>query len=225
MNIGFLDDDYQKDIIHKKDFIDDLIQYTDIDLILVRRAIYHITSPPREHYLLDFETPKIEELKQTDPTEYKRVVSAEKALSTLLNSTVINQTEKDNLKSIKDRIVRDYGIDMLDRKALLNQCRSESEVTRIQDYEHYDDALPVEIVDKSLRTDQQCEGKLINMLTEYLEPFVTEINGKNPYGHQKDYTQKDIFELIAEILNLHWHRKYSYGKIRTIHRNFQTVKS
>lgn len=224
MNIGVIDKDFDKDIVKKKDFLADLINYTDIDQLLIRKAINYMSSPPDELYLYYIDTPRIEELKNNNPAEYKKVISVKKALSALMNSSVINQSENDSLKSIQDRIIHDYRLDLVDRKALLDRSRDENDVTCIEDYKSYNNAFGVNIIDKRLKTDQQCEGKLITMLYKYLIPLAERVNDKKSIGHERDYRQKDVFELIAEILNLRWPGKYNYGKIRTIYRNFLTVK-
>jgi hypothetical protein len=224
MNIDVIESDFDKQIVEKKDFFADLIEYTDIDQSLIRKAINHMSSPPDESFLYYFDTPKIEKLKKDNPDEYKKVIGVRKALSVLLNSSVINQREKDTLKSIQDRIIHEYDLDLVDKKALLDRSRDENDVTSIEDYRHYNDAFGMNIIDKRLKTNQQCEGKLITMLEEYLMPLAERVNTMKSIGHQRDYKRKDVFELIAEILNLCWLGKYNYQKIRIIFRNYQTIK-
>ncbi len=63
------------------------------------------------------------------------------------------------------------------------------------------------------------------MLYRYINKYADAINRKMPVGHEKDYTQRDIFELIAEILNLRQADAYSYEDIRTSYGNYLKTKS
>ncbi len=222
MKVRALDLDFAKDIKIKKKFLEDLCKYTDIDLKLIRRAIHHKTSPPHECHEVFLNTPKIIELKNNNSVEYKQVISTRKALTTLIESSIITQKEKDYIKSIKQRIIQYYEIDLTDKSALMDIFRSATVVKGIEDYKDYPDCGFGWEIDAYLDTEQQCEGKLINMLFEYIMKYAEKIN--NMIGRQKDYKQKDVFELIAEILNLRVAGEYNYEKIRTIHKNFQTVK-
>lgn len=224
MKVSCLDIDYHKNIEAKKKILKDLIEYTDINLKYIRRAIHHMTEPQHECHEVFFETHKIEELKNKNRDEYNKITSARKALSALMNNPVINAKEKQSIKLMEDRIIQDYEIDLTDKKALMDSFRSRTDVNSIEDYKNYSDETYGWEIDKYLNTDQQCEGKLITMLYDYFWKFTQIVNADKPIGHQKDYTQKDIFELIAEILNLRWLNKYDYKKIRTIYRNFQSVK-
>lgn len=224
MKVRTLDIDYHKKIKIKKELLDDLIKYTNIDLKLIRRAIHHMTFPPQECHEAFFETLKIEELKNNNPVEYKKIISVRKALTVLINNSVISSEEKTYLKSIEDRIIKDYEIYPTYRKDLMDAFRSKADVNRIEDYKNYSDDTFGCAIDKYLKTEQQCEGKLITMLYDYLMPLVKHFNDKMLANHNRDYTQKDVFELIAEILNLHWLNKYDHKKIKIIYRNFQKVK-
>jgi hypothetical protein len=219
----FLDADFDKDIVQKKDLLDDL-KLAGIDLKLIRRAYHHMTSPPYECHEVFFKKPKIEEIKESNPTEYEEAMGACKRLSSLLDNDAINEDEKEMLKSLYDRIVRDYEIDLLDRKALLDSFRSQTDVESIEEYKDYSDSSFGCAIDANLKTELQCEEKLITMLYDYMMPLAQKVNDEKPIGHEKDYKQKDVFELIAEILNLCWPHDYSYEKIRTRYKNYKTVK-
>ena len=224
MKIRSLDIEFYKKIKRKKKFLADLITYTGLDHKLIRRAIHNMTFPPHECHEVFSKTPRIEKLKKNNPAEYKEILSLRKALSTLMNNSVINANEKQNIKLIEERIIQDFEIDLTDRKALMDNFRSQTDVNSIEDYKNYSDESFVWEIDKTLRTDQQCEGKLVTMLYDYLWQLTEAVNDKKPTDHQYNYKQKDVFELIAEILNLHWLNKYDYKKIRTLHRNYKTVK-
>ena len=225
MKVRPLDINFHKKIKKKKKFLADLKEYTDINPKLIRRAIHHMTSAPYECHEIFFRTPKIEELKKNNPTEYKKIISARKALSALMNNSVINTTEETrSIKIMEDRIIQDYEIDLTDRKALMDNFRSQTDVNSIEEYKNYSDDSSGWEIDKNLNTNQQCEGKLVTMLYDYLWQLTEAVNDKKPTDHQYDYKQKDVFELIAEILNLHWLNTYDYKKIRTLHRNYKTVK-
>ena len=222
MNISILAINYHKKIKTKKKFLADLMNYTDIDPTLIRRAIHHMTEPPHECHEIFFETPKIEALKNNNRAECNKIISARKALSALINNSVINAKEMQRLKLMEDRIIQDYEIDLTDKKALMDNFRSRTDVNSIEDYENYSDLTSGWSIDKNrkINTEQQCEGKLITMLYDYLWRLTEVINEERQTGNKYDYNQKDVFELIAEILNLRWHNKYDYAKIRTLYRNY-----
>lgn len=223
MKVLPLDADFDKDIVQKKEFLDDL-KLVGIHLKLIRRAIHHMTFPPYECDEVFFKTPKIEEIKESNPDEYKEAMGARKNLSSLLENPVINQDEKEMLTSVYNKIKQDYEIELLDRKALLDSFRSQTDVQSIEEYKDYPDDSGGWAIDAYLNTELQCEEKLITMLYDYMMPLAQRVNDVKPIGHQKDYKQKDVFELIAEILNLRWPGKYDYEKIRLLHRNYKTVK-
>lgn len=224
MKVRSLDIDYQEKIEKKKELWMDLIKYTNIDIKLIRRAIHHMTFPPEECHEDFIITPKIKYLKKNNNAEYKKVINARKALSALMKNSVIKPREIDGLKSIEQRIIQDYEINLTNKKKLMDAFRSNTDVNCIEEYKDYDDDTFGWLIDSKLNTDQHCEGKLINMIYKYLMPFVETVNEKKPMNHNRDYTQKDVFELIAEILNLHWLNKYDHKKIKIIYRNFQKVK-
>ena len=224
MRIRSLPIDYDKLIKKKKDFFLELKEWG-INTNLIRKAIHHMPLPPYECHEIFFKKPHINVIKGDSPDEYSAIDNARKALVLLLSSPIPTDAEKESFKAIHHRIIIDYEIGLTDRKALLDSFRSEREIIKIEDYADYPEEGFLRLIDKDLNTQQQCEGKLITMLYEYIKPSVDDINEGKPIGHQNDYNQKDIFELIAEILNLRWHKKYNYEKIRTIYRNFQAVKS
>lgn len=221
MKIRLLTIDYNKDIKGKKDFLDDLIRYADIDLKLIRRAIYNMGQVQIELPESFYETTKIEDLKKNNPAEYKKVISVRKALSVLINTSIINPQEQDSLRSVKDRILKEYYMDQTNGKTIIG---SKSKVRRIEYYRNYPDEIVYIDIDINLKTNQQYEGKLITMLYKYIMPLAKKVNNEKLYYHQRDYRQKDVFELIAEILNLCWRGKYNYTKIRTIFGNYKKVK-
>ena len=222
MRIRSLPVDYESMIVTKREILQDLITYG-LNTNLIRKAIHYMPMPPHECHEIFFETPRINMIKEDSPAEYIAVVNARKALSLLLNNPILSDAEHESLKPMQKRISLDYEIALTDRKALCDSFRSEREISRIEDYADYPDEGFGWSIDKDLNTQQQCEGKLITMLYEYMSPMVNTINERMLIGHQRDYNQKDIFELIAEILNLRWLGRYDYEKIRTIYRNFQTV--
>jgi hypothetical protein len=223
MRIRSLPVDYALMIVKKKKIFKALIRYG-LDTNLIRKAIHYMPVPPYECHEIFFEIPRINMIKEDSPDEYTAVVYAMRALSQLLNNPIPNSTEKESLNAICKRISLDYEIDLTDRKALYDSFRSEREISRIEDYADYPDKGFGWSIDKNLNTQQQCEDKLITILYEYIKPFVDIVNERMPISHQKDYKQKDTFELIAEILNLRWHGKYDYMKIRNGYRNFKTFK-
>jgi hypothetical protein len=223
MRVRLLDADFDKDIVQKKELLNDL-KSVGIDLKLIRKAILHMTSPPYECHEVFFKTPKIEEIKKSNPDEYAEAMGAWKKLSSLLDNPIINRCEKEMLTLLYDRIIRDYEINLLDRKTLMDNFRSQTDVKSIEDYKDYPDDSFGCAIDAYLNTELQCEEKLITMLYNYMMPLTQKVNDEKPIDHEKDYKQKDVFELIAEILNLRWPGKYNYDKIRLLHRNYQTVK-
>ncbi len=223
MRIRPLDKNYPDLITINKRFLDQLV-LEGMDVDLIGKAIRHKTFAPHESHEVFSEKSRMQDLKDKDSHEYQHVLNAIRNLSALVSSPVTTTEEKETLLSIRERVSNEYELDHPSKKELLDTFRSRTNITRIQDYANYsDDSIGWEI-DKYLNTDQQSEGKLITMLYDYIKPFADSINDKMLIGHERDYNQKDIFGLIAEILNLRWVDMYNYENIRTIYRNFQTVK-
>jgi hypothetical protein len=141
-----------------------------------------------------------------------------------MNNAIINANEKKIIKLIEERISQEYEIYLLDKKVLMDSYRSQEDINSIEEYKNYPDGIFSWEFDKHLNTDKQCEGKLVTMLYDYLWQLAEVVNEARLTGNKYDYKKKDVFELIAEILNLHWKNKYDYKKIRTLYRNYKTVK-
>lgn len=219
MRIKLLDIDYENQIIINKEFLDALIA-KGLDTRLIRRAVHHMSFPPHECHEVLFNTPWIEEIKDKNADEYKDIMYAIRALSALVNNPILDDDEKEVLRNIQDRIIAAY--DLMDRKALMDSFRSQEDIRAVEDYADFSDDSFGLAIDKHLTTAQQCEGKLLTMLHDYIKKYMDKIHATEIL--QRDYLQKDIFELIGEILNLRWADRYDYDKIRTICRNYQTVK-
>jgi len=223
MRIRPLDIDFQNKIIKNKEFLDALIQ-EGLSTSLIRKAVHHKTCPPYECHGIFFEKPLIEEIKEQNSEHYKNITYALRSLSALCNNPILEEGEKKILHKIEGRIRDAYEYDLTDRKAIMDSFTSDVNIEAIEDYADYpEDSFGWEI-DPDYRTMQQCEGMLIQMLYEYIKKFSDAINDKMPIGHESDYTQKDILELIAEILNLRWSDAYDYDEIRNIFRNFRATK-
>ena len=70
--------------------------------------------------------------------------------------------------------------------------------------ENYLDAGGVEFaINPDLKTINKYHGSIIKMLRDYINIFVTRINNDMCHGLERDFTQRDIFALIAELVNLH----------------------
>jgi hypothetical protein len=226
MKVKSLAADYWTQITRKKEFLDNLMK-EGLDPRLIGRAIRHMTRPPYECHEVFFEIPVIDKIKRSDPEKCKNILYANRYLSALLGNPIIETEEKKALTFFRERITKEYDLDHPDYKALLDSFRSETNITRVEDYDdadYSDTGFGLEI-DAHLRTEQQCEGKLIDMLTIYIEKFSKVINDKMPVGHERDYTRRDTFELIAEIFNLRAPGEYDYEKIRTSHGNFLKAKA
>jgi hypothetical protein len=210
---------YWTNIVEKKDFLDNL-RKEGLDPQLMGRAIRHHTCPPYECHEVFFEIPAIEEIRRSEPKKHKSILYAIRSLSALLNNPIIQDEEKKALTYFKDRITKEYGLDHSDYKTLLDSFRSETDINDVEKYADYSDTSIGLRIDAHLRTEQQCEGKLIDMLARYIDKHSNAINERMPVGHEKDYTQRDTFELIAEIFNLKTPGKYDYETVRTIYGNF-----
>jgi hypothetical protein len=215
--------DYWTMIAEKREFWEALMR-EGLDPVLMYKAIQHRTYPPHECHEVFFEVPLIEEIKRKDPEKAKSISNAIRYLSALLSNPVTTGEEKKAISCFKERIAKDYGLDHPSYKELLDSFRSETVRNNVEDYaDCFEEAVGWEI-DALLNTDEQCEGKLFDKLLRYMEKFSKSINENMPVGHQKDYTQRDIFELIAEILNLMKPDVYDYEKVRTSYGNFLRVK-
>jgi hypothetical protein len=216
--------DYWKSIKGKSEFLEGLMK-EGLDPVWMFKAIRHQTRPPYECNEVFFEVPLIEQLKRTKPEKAKEIVNAIRNLSALLNNPIIQEEEKKALSYFQERITKEYDLDhpMRDYKALLDSFRSETDLKNVEDYSDYSEHSVGWEIDARLRTEEQCEGKLFDMLLRYIGKYTAFINEKMPLGHEKDYTQRDIFDLIAEILNLRKPDMYDYEKVRTSYGNFFKV--
>jgi hypothetical protein len=220
-----LPSDYWTKIVEKREFLDALLR-EGLNPTWIFKAIQHRTYPPHECHEVFFEVPLIEQLKHTDPEKAKSIDYAIRNLSTLLSNPIITGEDEKAISCCKERIIKEYGLDHPSYKELLNSFRSETERNNVEDYADYPEASVGCEIDARLRTEEQCEGKLFDKLLRYIEKFANSINEKMPFGHQSDYTQRDIFELVAEILNLRAPDRCEYNaeKIRTSYGNFLKAK-
>lgn len=213
--------DYWKMIVEKRKFLDDLMR-EGMDPLLIFKAIRNRSYPPYECNEVFFETPLIEKIKRIDPEKGKEIFYAIRNLTALLHNPTISTEERERLLAIQERITEEYELDhpIRDYKELLDSFRSEKDINDVEDYADYPEESFSWPIDPHLRTEEQCEGKLFEMLFRYIEKYSIPINEKMLVGHDTDYTQRDIFELIAEILNLREPGRYDYEKIRTSVGNF-----
>jgi len=214
--------DYGSSLVQGRDIFQNLLT-CGMDASLIRKAIHNMPAPPYECHEVFFVVPHIERIKEENPEEYAALLAARKALSHLLNSPIMNVGEKELLKEIQKRIIVDYQIELTDRRALLDAFRSEEAINRLEDFADFPDEGSVWLIDSDINTEQQGEGKLVTMLYNYMRRFADDFNERMPIGHERDYNQKDILELIAEILNLRWYNRFNYEKIRTLYRNFRSI--
>jgi hypothetical protein len=226
MLVSLVPSDYWTKIVAKREFLEALIR-EGLDPILMLKAIRNHTIPPFECHEIFFEVPLIEKIKDSDPEKSKNIFNAIRFFSALLKNPIVQDEEKKALACFKERITKEYDLDRPSYKELLDLFRSETDLKDVENYATYSEESVGWEIDARLRTGEQCGGKLVDMLLRYMEKFSTSINEKMPVGHERDYTQRDIFELIAEILNLRTPGRceYDYEKIRTSYGNFLRAKA
>ena len=221
MHIGRLPLNFADFITKEKDFLQDLIA-EGLDVHLISKAIHYMTLPPFECNEVFFDAPGLEEAEaEIDPELAKNVWSAIRFLSALMSNPILEGEEKEWLKSILERIDDDYEIDPSDRKDLLHSFISQENITHIEDYAVYPDAGIGWYIDKDLNAEQEYQGKLVTMLYNYLKAYSVVVNEGALVGQTRRYKPKDLFELIAEILNLRWHGKYDYQTVKILYGKYR----
>lgn len=123
-----------------------------------------------------------EPLKSASDKYFRELQDIDRNIKTLINSPHITEDEKRYFEKVLARI---YG-ETLGLFLCYDPKRTEIRIPGTH---------------KEAQTSYQCMGETVLKLFDYIMPFVERTNEKGLFGQKKDYTQKDVYKFISDILN------------------------
>jgi len=224
MHIGHLPENFADFITKKKAFFLALLS-EGLDVHLISKVIHYMTLPAcasQEPFFEDalLDAPSMEEFREADTEETRHIWSAVQYLTELLNNPIIAEDEREWLEAILERINGEYGVEFPVGATLSDLIKSQENMESIEDYAVFPDGGVGWYIDKDTGMERRCRGKLVWMLHNYIREYTDSLNDKSFIGQEVKYGEGDIFELVAEIMNLRWHGKYDYANVKALYEDY-----